>query len=142
MRPAAFPSAEVPGLPNLGATPLHTLHQYNASVILMLMDIVFLNQARKELERTPQAIVQDVISLLEELAKGRSLGMPISRPLPSIAKGLHELRLSDRAGEFRVFYVIRVGDAIYILHVAHKKSRTASAQTVALVKARLKEIES
>ena len=68
--------------------------------------------------------------------------MPISRPLSSVAKGLHELRLSDRVGEFRVFYVIRVGDAIYILHVAPKKTRATNAQTVALVKARLKEIES
>ncbi len=66
--------------------------------------------------------------------------MPICRPLPGIAKGLHELRLSDRSGEYRVFYVIRVGDAIYVLHVAHKKARATSSVTVALIKSRLKEI--
>ncbi len=34
----------------------------------------------------------------------------------SFFHGLHELRLSGKSGEFRVFYLIKVGEAIYIIH--------------------------
>lgn len=76
------------------------------------------------------------------MASGKNLGMPISRPLPSIAKGLHELRLSSQAGEFRVFYVIKVGDAIYIIHAATKKKQALDKKTADLIKKRLRSIES
>jgi phage-related protein len=69
-----------------------------------------------------------------------SLGMPISRPLPSIAKGLHELRLSGEGGEFRVFYVIKVGDAIYVLHATQKKKQALDIKTRALLLNRLRSI--
>ena len=106
------------------------------------MDIVFLKQAKKELQQVPEPILLDIVSLLDELSAGRMLGLPISRPLPSIAKGLHELRLTGRSGIYRLFYVIRIGDAIYVLHVANKKTQKLSHQTAAIIKARLKDIES
>ena len=70
------------------------------------MEIVILKQAEKELKDAPKEILEDIYSLFHDLMQGKILGMPISRPLPSIAKGLHELRLSSRSGEFRVFYLI------------------------------------
>jgi len=102
------------------------------------MDIVVLKQAKKELAEAPKEIIADALSLFDELASGKILGMPVSRPLPGIAKGLHELRLKSRAGQFRIFYLIRVGDAIYILHVAHKKSQRTDKQTVEIIRSRLK----
>lgn len=63
------------------------------------MDIVVLKQAQKELKTAPRDILQDAFSLVADLTAGKNLGMPISRPLPSIANGLHELRLSGKSGE-------------------------------------------
>jgi phage-related protein len=63
--------------------------------------------------------------------------MPISRPLASISKGLHELRLSSRSGEFRVFYFIRVGDSIYIVHAGSKKKQAIDKRTSDLLKKRI-----
>lgn len=59
------------------------------------MEIVILKQAEKELKNAPKEILEDIYSLFDDLMQGKILGMPISRPLPSIAKGLHELRLSS-----------------------------------------------
>ncbi len=87
------------------------------------MDIFVLKQAEKELRDTPPEVRADVFALFEELIAGKKLSMPISRPLPSIAKGLHELRLSGRGGEYRVFYAIRIGDAIYVIHATQKKTQ-------------------
>jgi phage-related protein len=105
------------------------------------VQIVVLRQAQRELKDLPKEVAEDVFALFEDLVLGRSLSMPISRPLPSIAKGLHELRLSGRGGEFRVFYVIRVGDAIYVLHATQKKKQELDKRTRELLATRLRSIE-
>lgn len=106
------------------------------------MQIVILRQAQRELKDVPKDVAEDIFALLEDLASGKSLGMPISRPLPSIARGLHELRLSGKGGEFRVFYVIRVGDAIYVIHSAQKKKQELDKRTRELLLLRLRSIDS
>ena len=104
------------------------------------MNIVVIKQAERELKQVPQDIRVDIFALFEDLAAGKSLGMPISRPLPLLGKGLHELRLSGRSGEFRVFYIVRIGDAIYILHVTQKKSQKTDKRTIETVKARMRSV--
>ncbi|MFY7992586.1 MAG: type II toxin-antitoxin system RelE/ParE family toxin [Bacteriovoracaceae bacterium] len=105
------------------------------------MEIVVLRQAEKELKDAPKELMQDIYSLFDELSQGKSLGMPISRPLPSIVRGLHELRLSGKGGEFRVFYFIKIGDAIYIIHAASKKKQAIDKKTIDLLKTRVRSIE-
>ncbi len=102
------------------------------------MDIVLLKQAERELKDFPTEVLIDVQSLFERLSDGETLSMPISRPLNSIAKGLHELRLSYTAGEVRVFYAIRVKDAIYVLHAAQKKKQELDKKTRELLMQRMK----
>lgn len=105
------------------------------------MEIVVLRQAEKELKDGPKELMQDIYSLFDELSQGKTLGMPISRPLPSIVRGLHELRLSGKGGEFRVFYFIKIGDAIYIIHAASKKKQAIDKRTIDLLKTRVRSIE-
>ncbi len=104
------------------------------------MEVVVLKQAFKEMQKLPKEAVVDVQTLFERLENGELLSMPISRPLPSIAKGLHELRLSYKVGEVRVFYVVKVKDAIYILHAAIKKKQGLDKQTQELLLSRIKVI--
>jgi phage-related protein len=104
------------------------------------MKIAVLKQAQKELKDAPQDVIVDVFALFDDLAAGKHLSLPISRPLPSIAKGLHELRLSGRAGEYRVFYLIKVGDAIYVLHATAKKTEKTDKRTTEVIKTRLRSL--
>ena len=104
------------------------------------MEIVVLKQAQRELKDASEDVRQDVFALFEDLASGKMLGLPISRPLPAIAKGLHELRLSYPGGEFRVFYVIRVGDAIYVIHAAQKKKQGIDRRTKELLQERIRRL--
>lgn len=117
------------------------LDNYNESVIsLKTLEIVVIKQAQRELKDAPKVVLTDVFALFDDLASGKKLSMPISRPLPSVGKGVHELRLSGRAGEYRVFYVIKVGDAIYIIHAATKKKQAMDRQTMELLKQRLRSL--
>ena len=54
--------------------------------------------------------------------------MPHSRPMPSIAKAVHELRIPDQAATWRIVYRQDPG-AIVILEVFSKKAR-ATPQAV------------
>ena len=104
------------------------------------MSLVVIKQAHKELLKLPKEIKEDVFSLFEELSHGRILSMPISRPLPAIGKGLHELRLTSRSGEFRVFYVIKPMSDIYIIHAMQKKKQQIDKRTMNLIQVRLRNI--
>ena len=104
------------------------------------MKVFVLRQAERELAAAPIEVRADVLALFEDLEAGKNLSMPISRPLPSIAKGLHELRLSYRAGEYRVFYVIKVGTAIYVLHATSKKTQRMDKRITEVIHARLRSL--
>lgn len=104
------------------------------------MEIVVLKQAERELKNAPKDILIDVFALFDDLAAGKKLSLPISRPLPSIGKSLHELRLSSRVGEYRVFYVIKVTDAIYVIHATIKKKQALDRQTTDLLKQRMRSL--
>jgi phage-related protein len=66
--------------------------------------------------------------------------MPLSRNLAGVYSGLHELRLKDRTGQIRVFYFVKKGDAIYMLHAFKKKTQELPNLEIELVIKRIKEI--
>lgn len=81
--------------------------------------------------------IADAMVLLES---GQRLGMPLSRNLSGIRAGLHELRIRDRAGQVRVIYYVRQGDAIYLVHAFRKKTQTIPWRELDVIYKRLKEI--
>ena len=59
--------------------------------------------------------------LLRRLQKGESLGLPHSRPMPSIGSQCHELRINDENQTWRIVYHV-AADAVVILDVFSKKT--------------------
>lgn len=49
------------------------------------------------------------------------------KPMSSVGAGVCEIRVRDEAGAFRVIYVAKFDDAIYVLH-AFKKTTQKTAQ--------------
>jgi phage-related protein len=105
------------------------------------MELIVLKRAKRELQDAPADIIKDVFSLFDDLMAGKHLSMPISRSLSSIAKGLHELRLSGKAGEYRVFYIIRSIEVVFVIHATEKKTQKTSKQTISLLKKRMRELD-
>ncbi len=58
---------------------------------------------------------------LRRLQQGDNLEMPVSRPMPSIGSGCHELRINDKNVTWRIIYRIDP-DAIVIAEVFKKKT--------------------
>lgn len=59
--------------------------------------------------------------MLRRLQQGETLGMPYSRPMPSIGARCHELRINDRNQTWRIVYHLS-DDAVVILDVFCKKT--------------------
>lgn len=45
------------------------------------------------------------------------------KPMNTVGQGVREIRIRDEAGAFRVVYVAKFADAIYVLHCFQKKSQ-------------------
>ena len=78
--------------------------------------------------------------LLRRLQEGELLGLPHSRPMPDIGPACHELRVADEKTAHRLFYAVRP-DAIVILGVVTKKSRTTPESILKSCSARLRRFE-
>ncbi len=44
------------------------------------------------------------------------------KPMNSVGRGVQEIRIRDAAGAFRVIYVAKFADAVYVLHCFQKKT--------------------
>jgi len=62
------------------------------------------------------------------------------RPLPSIGTGVFELRDQDERAWYRVVYLSRINDVIYVLHCFEKKSREMPRKDFEKAKQRLKAV--
>lgn len=79
--------------------------------------------------------------LLGRLQQGEKLGLPHSRPMPSIDRRCHELRVRDKEQDWRIIYRIDP-DAIVILEVFAKRTRQTPQNVIETCKSRLKHYDS
>ena len=75
--------------------------------------------------------------LLRRLQDGERIGLPASRPMPSVGKRVHELRVNDETTTWRLIYRIDA-DAIIVLEVFAKKTNKMSKQTINTCKRRIR----
>lgn len=107
----------------------------------MALEIIILSQCEKELKELPVEALEDFLDAVAKLQNELLLTMPLSRSLSKIHVSLHELRLKDRSGIYRVFYYIKKAEAIYIIHAFKKKTQKIPIRTIEVVKNRLRMIK-
>jgi len=59
---------------------------------------------------------------------------------PPLGRGVHELRFRDRSGQYRVIYLLKVRDAIYLVHAFKKKSQTTPKKHIDVAIKRIKSL--
>jgi phage-related protein len=62
------------------------------------------------------------------------------KPMKSIGAGVNEIRVRDTTGAFRVIYIAKLKDAIYVLHCFEKKSQRTSLPDLRVATARYKDL--
>jgi phage-related protein len=78
--------------------------------------------------------------LIRRLQKSERLTMPHSRPMTSIGRRCHELRINDADLTWRIIYRIDQ-DAIVILEVFEKKTSQTPKQVIDTCKGRIRDYE-
>jgi phage-related protein len=86
------------------------------------------------------SVRREIGEALRDIQKGISLGLPLSRPMPSVASGAHELRIKIVTATVRVFYFVKVADTIVVFHGFQKKTQKTPAHEIAIGQQRLKEM--
>lgn len=63
------------------------------------------------------------------------------KPMNSVGAGVREIRIRDQRGIYRVMYVTKFGDTIYVLHCFQKKTQKTSTADLELATRRYKELQ-
>jgi phage-related protein len=78
--------------------------------------------------------------LLRRLQRGELLSLPHSRPMPSIGRRCHELRIPDERVTWRIVYRLDP-DAVVIGEVFAKKTAQTPAEVIHVCKQRLRRYD-
>ena len=62
------------------------------------------------------------------------------KPMATIGSGVQEIRIRDESGAFRVIYLAKLADAVYVLHCFQKKTQQTSERDIQLARKRYKDL--
>jgi phage-related protein len=97
----------------------------------------FLGSSRSDLRDFP-AEVRHAMGL--ELLSIQQGGLPLDfKPMPSVGKGVYEIRI-NLGGAWRLLYVAKFSEAIYVLHAFQKKTQQTSKDDIDLARKRYRMI--
>ena len=86
----------------------------------------------------PETARQDAGFQLDKVQRGEE---PDDwKPMTAIGAGVKEIRIWDEAGTFRVIYLAKLADAVYVLHCFQKKTKATSQKDVNLARNRYKDL--
>lgn len=102
--------------------------------------VVFHPKARDTIRTFPREVRDRLGKALYLLQVGEQPGMPLSRPMPSVAPGASELRLHGEDGRFRAFYFTASAEGILVFHAFAKKTRQTPPAEIRTGRRRLKEM--
>ena len=62
------------------------------------------------------------------------------KPMPGVGKGVEEIRVTDERGVYRVIYLARRAEAVYVLHAFQKKTRATSKRDIETARSRFEQL--
>lgn len=62
------------------------------------------------------------------------------KPMATVGSGVKELRIWEEAGTFRVIYLAKLADAVYVLDCFQKKTRETSRKDIKLARKRFRDL--
>ena len=86
--------------------------------------VEFLGSSLRDLKEFPGSARQEAGYQIDRVQHGL---VPTDwRPMPTVGKGVREIRVHDMEGTFRVIYLAKLADAVYVLHCFQKKTQKTS----------------
>jgi len=107
-------------------------------IIEGMRPVSFLGDSLKCLRDFPRGARHDAGYQLDKVQRG---DQPDDfKPMPAIGKGVEEIRISGSAGSYRVIYVARRAEAVYVLHAFQKKTPATPRTDIQIARKRLRQL--
>lgn len=100
----------------------------------------FHDKTRAEIQNYPKEVRSELGKAIFDLQNGKTLGMPLSKMLPSVGPGVSELRVKTRHGNYRVFYYKNSSDGVIVFHSFTKKTQDTPKHEIEVGRKRLREM--
>lgn len=98
----------------------------------------FLGDSLKSIRSFPEEAKQDAGYQLDKVQRGEQ--PDDFKPMPSIGKGVEEIRIWDDSGAYRVIYTARLAEAVYVIHAFQKKTQATSKRDIELARERFAQL--
>ncbi len=105
-----------------------------------MKNIVYLSHTEKKIqgEFSPKARLR-ISNLLNMLCVGLTLAPQEFKYMPTVGTGVYELRVKVEK-QYRVFYVTKFNEAVYVLHAFSKKTQQTAKNDIQIGVKRYKEL--
>lgn len=100
--------------------------------------VVFSGKTLDEVRSLPSAVKSDVGFKVDQVQRG--ITPADCKPIKRVGPGAMELRVWSDDGTYRVLYVAKFKEAVYVLHIFKKTTETISQKDIDIAKANYKEI--
>jgi phage-related protein len=98
----------------------------------------FCGGALDDLRAFPSSARRDAGYELDKVQNGRN---PSDwKPMNTVGAGVREIRIRDASGAFRVLYVTKFAETVYVLHCFQKKTQTTSKTDLDLATKRYRDL--
>lgn len=104
----------------------------------MIKKITFIGNALDNIKKFSHEAKREAGHQLDRIQRGKE---PLDwKPIQGIASGVKEIRFRDRDGIYRVIYVAKFEEAVYVLHAFQKKTQKTSLPDIEIAKQAFKKI--
>ncbi|HEY4146206.1 type II toxin-antitoxin system RelE/ParE family toxin [Pinirhizobacter sp.] len=100
--------------------------------------VCFLGSALDDLRTFPDPARRQAGHQIDRLQHG--LQPDDFKPMPTIGRGVEEIRIRDESGAYRVIYIARLPRAVYVLHCFKKKTQQTPRPDLDLAASRYREV--
>jgi len=100
--------------------------------------VIFRGNSLERLRRFPVSARQDAGYQLEQVQRGNS--PDDFKPMPTIRPGVQEIRVRDASGAFRMIFVARFQEAVYVPHAFQKKTQKTAPLDIELARERYRRL--
>lgn len=100
--------------------------------------VAFRGSSLDDLRSFPSSVMREAGYQIDRIQNG--LLPDDFKPMTSLGSAVAEIRIWDEAGAFRVIYVAKFENAVYVLHCFQKKSQKTSKKDIDLAAKRYKDL--
>ena len=103
-----------------------------------MKQVVFMGDALAQIRSFPPGARQDAGFQIDKVQRDE---LPDEwKPMKTIGQGVREIRIKEVSDQYRVIYLTKLKDLVYVLHAFQKKTRQTRKSDIDLARKRLREI--